>query len=487
MALAPALDLRPPPAMADRPWWSPQGSYPDDQEPAIASIEAEQALLGALLYEPASIKRFTVELGPEAFYEPFHGRLYRAISEWVGAGDTPDPTMLHEEFRRDAAYLELGGVRYLADLVDTAPPAARAADYARHILDLHAKRRLIDLSNQIGLTVRQGHTVSREILALIDKEVGAIRNATTETGNFITARQAAIETLQQIDEERLEGRPRGPQTGLACFDVRLGGLPPGWLITVGARPSMGKTALLRSAFYGAARHNRRDLFALFTIEMPKRELSERALSAASWGGFDEVQTTKLNRSQVTGEEVQRLYALAEALPENLILIDTARLSLEDVRRTVWLLKAKGNLRAIGIDYLQLMEKPAIRGKTDAALIGEITSGLKVLSREADLCTVLASQLTRGVDQREDKRPQLADLRESGSIEQDSNAVLFPFRDAYYLERAMPDKGAADYQKAQDALALVERNMDVLVAKNRQGGLGKTTQRYIAEHDVIEDW
>ena len=474
MALVPALDLR------------QQADPRDVSDIPPANIAAEQSLLGALLYEPLYQKLIAVELLPEHFYEPFHGRLYQAIVETLRDGLAVEVAFLAEEFKRDGAFQELGGIRYLVDLIDRAPAAARAPDYARHILDMAHKRRLIEIAREIEATARAGHTTSLEITALASAELAKIDVAAGEAGELVTARSAALAALEDIEHEVQSGRPRGARTGLECVDVRLGGLVPSWLVTIGARPSMGKTSLVRGLFYGAARTNPSDLFALLTLETPARELSERAISAASQGDWQEIESQDLNRSKVKKEHFTHLREVAQRLPENLIIDDRPSVSLGDVGRLVWQLKARGNLRAIGIDYVQLMQRPETRGRTDAALIGDITSGLKRLAREAEICVVLCAQLSRGVDTREDKRPQLTDLRESGSIEQDSNAVLFPFREAYYLERSLPDKEDIDYRKKSDELEIVRRRMDVIVAKNRHGGLGFTRQRYVAEFDFIED-
>lgn len=486
MALVPALDLRP-------------AADPRDHEAkAPASVEAEQAFLGALLYEPAALDLITVELLPGHFYEPFHGRLYKAIKETWESGDLPEPTFMAVEFGRDPAFLELGGIRYLADLVDRAPPAIRARQYAAHLVDYHNRRELLRVASELTIAAHAGDTTSIKMLDHLEAEVMKIRLAASEPGELITARQAALTTLDEIEEEYRSGRAHGVKTGLESFDEGMHGLPPTWLITIGGRPSMGKTALMRAAMYGAAERNRARTFAIFSIEMPARELSERALAAASAreeGGWFEsidnhsraISMTQLGRSNISPEfEMPRLREMAERLPDNLVIFDRPELTISDIRRAVWLLKSKGDLAAIAVDYLQLMSRPETRGRTDAALIGDITAGLKRLALEAKIAIVLVSQLNRGVDNREDKRPQLSDLRESGSIEQDSNVVIFPFREAYYLERSKPEEGDPDLPAWEDKMRRLSSLMEVIVSKNRQGALGKTLQRYVAKFDFVEN-
>jgi replicative DNA helicase len=484
MALAPALDLR-------------SADPRDFSEAPPASLEAEQALLGALLYEPQVHKLIGVELLPEHFSEPFHGRLYAAITESLRENLVPEAIFLATEFGRDQAFQQLGGVRYLVDLIDQAPPPMRAPHFAAHVLDLHHKRRLITISGEISAAARDGAQSSADILAGAETELAKIRIASTATGAFVTARQSAIETLGVIEDESQSGRPRGATTGLRCFDERIGGLPPTWLVTIGGRPGMGKTALLRAGLYGAADRNRQRAFAMFSLEAPNREVSERALSAgtALHLGFDArtqgsgaVQYAVLSRSNVGLTEREPLRAAAAAQPDNLFLFDDPILGLAEIRRTVWALKAKGDLAAIGIDYLQLMQREQTKGRTDSALIGDITTGLKRLAMEANICILLVSQLNRGVDSRDDKRPELGDLRESGSIEQDSNVVMFPFREAYYLDRQEPkNTSGPEWGEWQARLTACRDLMEVITRKVRQGRPGIDKLQYLPEYDAISNW
>jgi replicative DNA helicase len=481
MALVPALDLR------------THGDPRDRIAHPPSNVEAEQALIGALLYQPEVLTAFQTPLKPEHFYEPFHGRLWKAMREWIDEGEIPDPTLLAEEFRRDTAYIELGGTRYLADLIDRAPPVARAEDYARAILDLFNRRKLMELAAEMTALAMRGEDAdgdridANQVIAKTEEGLMAIKLNTPDPPTLLTARESAIRTMEEIDFEQREGKPRGAQTSLKVFDDKLGGLVPSWLITIGGRPSMGKSALMRSAMYGAAVENRHDLFAIFLIEMASREISERAISAVTREDiFCLTETQALNRSKPVREHVPELMRIAEQMPDNLYIDDRADLSLEDVTRVVWQLKAKGNLRAIAIDYLQLMRRPEHRGRSDAAILGDMTAALKRLAKAADICIVLLSQLSRDVDKRDDKRPVLGDLRESGAIEQDSNVVLFPFREAYYHERAKPEDGTAEAEKWSARLAEIETVMEVAVAKHRQGGIGTTKQQYFAAYDLIKN-
>jgi replicative DNA helicase len=451
-----------------------------------SDLEAEQALIGILLYQPGELLALQVELLPGHFHEPLHGRILQAIRECLADGMTPDPTLLAEEFRGDTAFKEAGGPRYLADLVDRAPPVDRLTDYARHIVEFYARRALVGLANDLARLARSGGKAGR-MIEQAEAELMKVKLASPEPIHFVTGREAARATLAEIENEIVIGRPKGAQTGLACFDRRLGGLKPAALVTIGGRPAMGKTALARAALYGAAQENPDRLFAMFSPEMSAREISERALSSTTYGEIAQIKTDALSRSRVNPTDLISLHELAERIPENLIIDDRASLSVGDVERAVWTLKARGKLVAIAVDYLQLMRRPASNGRNDAAVIGEMTQGLKRLAKSAKICVVLVSQLSRGVDSRDDKRPTLSDLRESGSIEQDSDVVLFPYREAYYHDRAEPAAGTQAYLdweiKAQD----LRTRMEVIIGKQRQGATGMELQEYEPGLDHIQNW
>ena len=246
---------------------------------------------------------------------------------------------------------------------------------------------------------------------------------------------------------------------------------------------MGKTALARAAAFGAARRTKAQI-VFFALEMARRELDERSLSQLSYEDGDGIAYTDMG-GKLHADDRRRLRMLTDNVPQNFIIDDSPILSVDYVRRRVLALKRRGPVAAVFIDYLQIMERPDGRGRNDAAIIGEMTKGLKQLAREAEVCVVLLSQINRGVESRDDKRPQLSDLRESGAIEQDANAVLFPFRAGYYEERAEPTdpkKHEAWVMRCEE----LRRQMDVIAAKVRQGAVGTDQQLYFAEFDVVQD-
>lgn len=450
-----------------------------------ADLEAELALLGCVIRDGDALREAETIL-PEHFSEPAYGRTWGAVLDLTARGKIVSIVTVSDALRNDERIAELGGVLFVATLVDKAPFANMVRDLAEQVTEAWARRELAAMAAEAARTAAEGKPAAEALATLRASAERLEAAASPEPPTFITARAAAKATLAEIETEVAAGRAKGALTGLACFDRRLGGLPPGWLITLGARPSMGKSAVMRSTVYGAARRNPDKLFLLFSLEMDRREVSERALAAQTVGNFDQVTIESLNKSRVNLTDLARLHEQVGFLPENVVIDDRSDLSVEDVRRAVWSLKRRGDVGAAFIDYLQLMRRPDMRGRNEASVIGDMTTGLKRLAREARICVVLASQLSREVERRDDKRPMLSDLRDSGSIEQDSNAVMFPFREAYYLGHQEPKPGTPEYLEWEIKLADCRTRLDMIVAKCRQGSIGVERQYYDPAYDYISD-
>ena len=456
------------------------------------ALEAEQAILGILLYDNASAARFE---GLEAahFQEPFHGRLYSYIVSEIDQGRVADPITVGAAFAGDPAMDSPQATRYLADLFERSPPASNAADYARAITDAGIRRAMTLLGHDVVRLSRDpGQKTAFECLSLVRKELEAIEaGATPSEHTMISAPEAAAKALDQMRELAASGKKRGRMTGLRCVDRRLGGLRPGALIVIGGRPGMAKTGLARAIAHGAAARNP-DADALFMgIEMGPEEMMQREMSAITWemaehGQFDPIEYRAMSDGALTHQDFAALHIAQQRVPSNLILDDCHSLSVEDVRRKVWALQRRRPLSVIVIDYLQLMRRPAAQGRNEATVLGEMTAGLKQIARQAKTCIVLLSQLSRKVEERDDKRPQLADLRESGAIEQDADAVLFPYREIYYVERNEPKGGGNDHLEWEMRCAELRTKLDVICAKQRQGPVGTDHQLYEAGYDFICD-
>lgn len=471
--------------------WRAKGAAQSNVVPLVqpqteADLQAQQGVLGCALYEPGEVVRRAPFLSAHHFGEPAHAAIFEAvISLQADAKAVSLPTVadrISPAARK--AFEELGGFAYLADLIDKAPPLTAVADLAGLLTDQWAKRELAHVAAgaiRAGSEGRPATDVIAELKAAIDRLEG---EAAPEPTTFVDAQAAALAMLEEKADDQERGTRRGVRCGLDCIDKRLGGFQPGTLVVLGGRPSMGKTALMRSALYGAGRENPDKLFALFSLEMDAYEVSERAVSEISADSQDAVETDQLHKGLVETARLRRLYTQARALPSNVLIDSRSGLSVDDVRRAVWALKRKGDLALVAIDYLQLMRRPAFQGRNDAAVVGEMTRALKVLARDAGVCILLLSQLSRGLENREDKRPTMADLRESGSIEQDANVVLFAYRESYYLERAEPKRGTPEHLEWEMAFHGCRLDLDVICGKNRQGSIGTDRQRYDAAFDRI---
>lgn len=480
--MAQALDLRPA-NLIDRP--SLTRAINENQ--TIANVEAEQAFLGAVLYENSALALLGDGLRPQHFFVPEHAAIWGAILSIVDRSQIADPIMVHDRLEREVSYQEIGGIQFLADLVDRAPPARNAPDYARAILDAATRRHVFELCEDAAhAAIADRERPAFEIAASLRGQLQTLETTSApEDATMITAPEAALQAYHAMQERAQSGKPRGAMTGLRCIDRRLNGLRPGALIVVGGRPGMGKTSLARACAHGAAARNPDDLVAFFGIEMGPEEMMQRELSAITHQLGDGVEYRIMGDGAVTPMDLANIYQAQQRVPPNLILDDCHTLSIDDVRRKIWALKRRGKLVAVFIDYLQLMRRPQANGRNEASVLGEMTSALKQIARQAGLCIVLLSQLSRQVESRDDKRPVLSDLRESGSIEQDADAVLFPFREFYYVERAEPtdaNKRDAWMMRCEE----LRRRLDVICAKQRQGPVGTDRQRYLAEFDVIED-
>ncbi len=476
MALVPLLDLRAP-------------SPAPDIAHAPCNIEAEQALLGVLLYDNSAYERLSDHLQARHFFEPFHGRLYDAVQSHIRRGQLAEPILLAEQFQRDPAFEELGGVRYLADLVDRAPPAAHAADYARVIYDLALRRDLIRIGGDIAaaaqagdpeLTGRQQIEAAEQLLYTL-AETGGVSGGLVD---FASALAGAVEMAG--DAYNREGGLSGLSTGLADLDQKLGGLHPSDLIVLAARPSMGKTSLATNIAFNVARRYAWEprpggerktvsggVVAFFSLEMSAEQLAMRLLAEVT-----EVPSDKIRKGEITAVEYGRIRDASFEIAEAPLYIDaTGGISIAKLAARARRLKRTVGLDLIVVDYLQLVTAGDGRMENRVQEVTQITQGLKALAKELNVPILAAAQLSRQVENREDKKPQLADLRESGSIEQDADVVMFIYREAYYLSRSPPNEGTVEHLAWQEKLDPIRNIAEIIIGKQRHGPIGVVRLHY----------
>lgn len=453
------------------------------------SIEAEQALLGMMFCDASTIQRVRPFLKPEHFSEPIHARLYGAFQEEFDAGAPMAPMSIASRFYADQAMQELGGPNYVAMLAAHAPPTENAADYGKAIFDSACRSDIAAICAEGLKAATEGSEDAFSIASGTRHRLELLEaDSAIEDGSFREAPDVADEAIAAMQDKATHGRTRGLMTGLRCFDRRMNGLKPGNVIVIGGRPGMGKSGLARAGAHGGAVRNPDSLFLFLNLEMEGVEIMQRELSSLCYELGESIPYRNMDAGNLTAFDFTMIRQARDRVPRNLILDDKcSRLSVEDVRRKVWGLTRRGKVGAVFIDYLQLMRRPPAEGRNEASVIAEMTRGLKLIATEMKVCIVVLSQLSRGVENRDGKKPQLSDLKESGSIEADADAVLFPFRPYYYHLKDEPPK--TDLRKYQDweiEGEAIKTRLEVMCAKQRGGPEGTDLQRYRAECDHIED-
>ena len=438
------------------------------------NMEAEQALLGALLVNNEAATLVSGFLRPEHFFLPVHGRIFDGVLRTVERGQIANPVTLKHYFERDEALAEAGGWAYLARLAGSAVTVVNAEHYGRAVHDLALRRALVEIGEGVANdaydapldrpATDQIEAAEQRLFALAETgriDSGAERLAAPLAG--------AVEAIERA--YRRDSRLTGAATGLLDLDRLLGGLHASDLAILAGRPSMGKTALATNiAFNAASRTEDGARVAFFSLEMSAEQLATRLLAEQTG-----IPSDKLRRGEVRDgdfAEIVRACRAMEALP--LYIDDSPALTVAGLRARARRLKRRHGVSLVVVDYLQLM-RPVTSARLNNRVheVSEITQGLKALAKDLDLPVLALSQLSRAVEQRDDKRPQLADLRESGSIEQDADVVMFVYREAYYLGRREPAAdSSAEHAEWADKMAAVRNLAEVHVAKQRHGPIGK---------------
>jgi replicative DNA helicase len=470
--------------------------------------DAEQALLGALLISNSAYSRTSEFLLPEHFGNAVHARIYAAIGKLIERGQIANPVTLKNLFDQDGALAEAGGAQYLAALAGAAVTIINAEDYGRHIHDLYLRRQLITLGEDIvndafrhDLDDRAAEQIERAEkklfdLAIFGQSEGGFRSFETVLTSTINAAEAA---------HKRQGRVVGVATGFRDLDDKLGGLHPSDLVILAGRPSMGKTSLATNIAFRAAlaykpaampegRKSAEDggVVGFFSLEMSAEELAARILAEETGISSDRMRRGKLN-----SEEFDRLLQANLYLQTlKLFIDDTPALSVSALRTRARRLMRQQGLGLIVVDHIQLM-RPSVQVRTlenRVQELSDITRGLKALAKDLNVPVLALSQLSRAVEAREDKRPILADLRESGSIEQDADVVMFIYRQEYYDGREPPKHpGEEDskyndrYEKWQTELQKIHGLAEVIIAKQRHGPVGSIRLHFDAETTKFDNF
>ncbi len=485
---------------------------PVPEAPALPqNIEAEAALLGALMIDNRLAEDIQLKLRPEHFFEPLHARIYEGILKLVDRNMIASPVTLRPLFEADEEMKELGGPAYLAQLTGSGAAIIGARDFAGQIYELALLRALVGVGRDM---VEQALDTSEDVdpKGQIEAAEAALYRVAEEGGgegsvkSFAQATKLAV----QLAEKALNtgGGLSGVTTGLDGVNAKTGGLHHSDLIIIAGRPGMGKTALATNMAFNAAQRLVRDIedgiapeksagagIAFFSLEMSADQLATRILSEQSGISSENLRMGKI--SQQDFRNLARAAAELENLP--LYIDDTPGLTIAALRTRARRMKRQKGIGLIVVDYLQLLQGSGkSNGDNRVQEISEISRGLKTLAKELNVPVIALSQLSRQVEQREDKRPQLSDLRESGSIEQDADIVMFVYREEYYVQSREPkrpiegddSKVWEDHNKWQLDMERVYGLSELIVAKQRHGATGKVKLRFESKitrfSDYIED-
>ncbi|MEZ5655912.1 MAG: replicative DNA helicase [Sphingobium sp.] len=470
------------------------------------NIEAEAALLGALLIDNRVAEDVQQKLQPDHFFEAVHGRIYEAILKLLDRNMVASPVTLKPMLDQDAALKDLGGSAYLVQLTTSGASLIGARDFAQQIFDLALLRQLVGVGREL---VENALDTSEDVdpKAQVEAAEVALYKVTEgegETGsvkNFLQASTMAV----QMAERALNsgGHLSGITTGITSLNEKIGGLHNSDLMILAGRPGMGKTSLATNIAYNAASRWLRDeadgidksknmgaRTAFFSLEMSADQLATRILAEQSGISGEALRMGKVSRA-----EFQNLSRAARELQElPLYIDDTPGLSIAALRTRARRLKRRHDIGFIVIDYLQLLQGSGRGGENRVQEISEISRGLKTLAKELSVPVLALSQLSRAVEQREDKRPQLSDLRESGSIEQDADMVWFVFREDYYVQAHEPKRPTdqddakvhEEYAKWAETMERIFGLAELIVAKQRHGATGKVRLRFDAKTTKFSD-
>jgi len=452
------------------------------------NIEAEQAVIGSILVLNDIFDDVSVILDNKKFYDPVHQKIFAAIENLISKGMLANPITLKNYFENDNSLAELEGHEYLVKLTKFSTTIRQAIEYSRIVYDMHIRRELIQISE---VTIEKA---SNKILDLsgnkIIEDSERLLFDLAEKGSFNTSfvkfDQALNYTIEMAsnafkNEEGIVGVP----TGLADLDDRLGGMHNSDLLIIAGRPSMGKTALATNIAFHAAKKlqekGTKSSVAFFSLEMSSEQLSTRILAEQS-----RIKSNDIRRGRISEEQFDKFIETSKNISELPLYIDeTPAISIASMSNRARRIKRLYGLDLVVVDYIQLMSASNTRdGRVQE--ISEITKGLKSLAKELSVPVLALSQLSRAVESRDIKKPQLSDLRESGSIEQDADVVMFVYREAYYLEKLEPRPATVEHAEWQAKMNEVSNLAEIIIGKQRHGPTGNINVEFEAMFTKFRD-
>ena len=435
------------------------------------NIEAEQSVIGSILISNEIFDEISMIVNSKNFYDPMHQKIFRAIEKLIYSGMLANPITLKNYFEKEKD--EINVPDYLIKITKFSTSSRQTIEYSKLIYDLFVKRELIKISENIIDTAKLNDLDhdGQSIIESFEKSLFDLAEKGSFSSSLVKFDEAMKMTIEMAsnaykNDEGIVGVP----TGLTDLDDRLGGMHKSDLLIIAGRPSMGKTALATNIAFNAAKKiqedGRKSTIAFFSLEMSSEQLSTRILAEQS-----RIRSNDIRRGRISEDQFDKFIETSKDISELPLYIDeTPAISIAALSNRARRIKRLYGLDMVVVDYIQLMRAANFKeGRVQE--ISEITQGLKALAKELSVPVLALSQLSRAVEQRDDKKPQLSDLRESGSIEQDADVVMFVFREAYYIERKEPQPNTVEHAEWQSKMNDVANRAEIIIGKQRHGPTG----------------
>ncbi len=451
------------------------------------NIEAEQSVIGSILVNNEIFDEISTIISSLNFYDPMHQKIYNAIEGLIYKGMLANPITLKNYFEDEKDDLDVP--EYLVKITKFSTSTRQALEYSKIIYDMFVRRELIKISEQTidSAKINDLDTNGQSIIENSEKLLFDLAEKGSFNSSLVKFDDAMKQTIEMASAAyKNEGGIVGVPTGLRDLDDKLGGLHQSDLIIIAGRPSMGKTSLATNIAFNAAKHiedsGKKSSIAFFSLEMSSEQLSTRILSEQARIGSNDIR-----RGRISDEQFDQFLETSKNIAELPLFIDeTPAISIAAMSNRARRIKRLHGLDMIVVDYIQLMRGTTFNKDGRVQEISQITQGLKAIAKELGVPVVALSQLSRQVEQRDDHKPQLADLRESGSIEQDADVVMFVFREGYYLQRKEPREATVEHAEWQAKMNEVAHLAEIIIGKQRHGPIGKITLEFEERFTKFKD-
>ena len=451
------------------------------------NIEAEQSVIGSILVNNEIFDEINTIISNVNFYDPMHQKIFNSIESLIYKGMLANPITLKNYFENEKD--EINVPEYLVKITKFSTSARQAIEYSKIIYDMFVRRELIKISEQMIDNAKENNLDinGQNIIENSEKLLYDLAEKGTFNSSLIKFDDAMRQTIEMASAAyKNEGGIVGVPTGLRDLDDKLGGLHQSDLIIIAGRPSMGKTSLATNIAFNAAQNiqnnGTKSSIAFFSLEMSSEQLSTRIISEQARIGSNDIR-----RGRISDEQFDRFLETSKNISELPLFIDeTPAISIAAMSNRARRIKRLHGLDLIVVDYIQLMKGSLNNKDGRVQEISQITQGLKAIAKELGVPVLALSQLSRQVEQRDDHKPQLADLRESGSIEQDADVVMFVYREGYYLQRKEPREATVEHAEWQAKMNEVAHLAEIIIGKQRHGPIGKVTLEFEERFTKFKD-